>query len=405
MRYRLPVLAAGGILAAVSASVWLGDGPVVQAQTGARRATAAAVWTAPRTPWGDPDLEGIWRPAEISTPMERPVQFGTREFLTDEELAVLEKTGQAESEEEGRADPRFADHRPRNAAETATARPHEKALLGQEYNAWWQAGTQRKRSVWNRTSLIIDPPDGRLPALTPEALNRLEAREEARVGRGEADGPEDRNLGERCLTVLFRPGGRSGLSGVKQIVQAPGYVVMVYDGFTFPRIIPLDERPRLDNRIRQWLGDSRGRWEGDTLVVEVTNVNDKQDGGPIAASHNEYLPGIHQHQYFGSGTTGRVIERYTRVSPDRIEYQYTLNDPSVFMKPYTTLTPLEKANDYLMLENACHEGNYGMTNLLRGGRANEKSAVIAAEAETETRRQQMEELKKKTAEALKAAGR
>ena len=353
MRYRLLALGAVGILAAVSASMWLGDGV---------------------------------------------------------ELAALEKAGpalgqEAESEEKTRVDPRLADRRPRNAAETATARPHEKALLGQEYNAWWTAGSRRKRSVWNRTSLIIDPADGRMPALTPEALNRLEAREEARVGRSEADGPEDRNLAERCITVLFRGGGRSGLSRVKQIVQAPGYVVMVYDGLTFPRIIPLDGRPRLDNRIRQWLGDSRGRWEGDTLVVETTNINDKQDGGPIAPSHNEYLPGIHQHHYFGSGTTGRVIERYTRVSSDQIEYQYTLNDPSVFMKPYTTLTPLEKADDYLMLENACHEGNYGMANLLSGGRANEKSALIAAEAETETRRQQMGELKKKTAEALKGAGR
>ena len=411
MRYRWHAPALVG-MAAVTVNVWLVDGQIVGAQAGAQSATGEATWTTPRTDWGDPDLEGIWRAEAISTPTERPEHFGTREFLTDEEVAALEQgvaarepIAERESAEEVRADPRLGDRAPRLARETAAARPHEKALLGQEYNAWWTAGPQRERKVWNRTSLIVDPPDGLLPALNPDVLDRLEARDDARVGRSEADSPEDRNLGERCMSSLLRGVWRAGGFGAKRIVQGPGYVVMVHDGLTFARVIPLDGRPPLDDRIRQWLGDSRGRWEGDTLVVETRNINDKQDGGPIAPSHNEYLPeSRHQHHYFGSGSTAHVVERYTRVGPERIEYERTLTDLSVFTKPYTTIRPLEKADDHMMLENACHEGNYGMLNLLRGNRVHEDEALIAAEAETATRREQLEELRKRNAAVL-AAGR
>ena len=404
MRYRWHALALVG-MAAVTASLWLGGAQAAGAQA------VAAAQTTPRTSWGDPDLEGIWRAEATTTPLERPAELGTREFLTDEELAAMERelagldtTPERETEVETRADPRLQDRAPRLARETATARPHEKALLGQEYNAWWTAGPQRERKLWNRTSLIVDPPDGRLPALNPDVLERLAARDDARVGRGEADRPEDRNLGERCISVLLRGVWRSGFSA-KRIVQAPGYVVMVYDGLTFARIIPLDGRPAPDDRIRQWLGDARGRWEGDTLVVETTNINDKQDGGPIAPSHNEYLPeSRHQHHYFGSGADAHLVERYTRVGPDRIEYERTLTDPSVFTKPFTTIRPLEKADDHMMLENACHEGNYGMLNLLRGNRIHEDQGLIASDAETATRRQQLEELRQRNAELL-GAGR
>ena len=404
MRYRWHALALVG-MAALTAGLWLGGAQAAGAQA------VAAAQTTPRTAWGDPDLEGIWRAEATTTPMERPAELGTREFLTDEELAAMERelagldtTPERETEVETRADPRLQDRAPRLARETATARPHEKALLGQEYNAWWTAGPQRERKLWNRTSLIVDPPDGRLPALNPDVLERLEARDDARLGRGEADRPEDRNLGERCISVLLRGVWRSGFSA-KRIVQAPGYVVMVYDGLTFARIIPLDGRPAPDDRIRQWLGDARGRWEGDTLVVETTNINDKQDGGPIAPSHNEYLPeSRHQHHYFGSGADAHLVERYTRVGPDRIEYERTLTDPSVFTKPFTTIRPLEKADDHMMLENACHEGNYGMLNLLRGNRIHEDQGLIASDAETATRRQQLEELRQRNAELL-GAGR
>ena len=405
MRYRRYALALVGI-AAVTAGVSLGGGQTA----GAQGATGEAESTTPRTSWGDPDLQGIWRAESIATPMERPAEFGTREFLTDEELADMERELAAadapadrETESQTRADPRLASRAPRLATETESARPHEKALLGQEYNRWWTLGPQRERKLWNRTSIVIDPPDGRLPPLNPNILDRLEARDDARAGRGEADRPEDRNLGERCISSLLRGVWRSGFAA-RRIVQAPGYVVMVHDGFTFARIIPLDGRPPLDDRIRHWMGESRGRWEGDTLVVETTNINDKQDGGPIAPSHNEYLPGSrHQHHYFGSGADAHIVERFTRVSPERIEYERTFTDLSVFTKPYTTIRPLEHAPDHLMLENACNEGNYGMLNLLRGNRLHEDQNLIASEAETATRRQQLEELRRRNAERLAAA--
>jgi hypothetical protein len=352
----------------------------------------------------------VWQTEPSSTPLERPAQYGTRQFLTSEELAERDKGGTVAevTEEEGGANDRLASHAGRDEKENARARPHEAALLGKEYNAWWTAGPPRKPSgnpVWNRTSLIIDPPDGRLPAYTMAALNRLEAREAARKNRSEADGPEDRNLAERC--IAHELGGNSGGNfGTRQIIQAPGYVMMISDGMQQARIIPLDGRPQRDDRIRGWYGSARGRWEGDTLVVDITNINDKQDGGPIAPSHNELLPGIHQHHYFGTGATAKVTERFTRVLPNRIEYQYTLDDPSVYLKPYTILRPVEKLeDDYLMLENACHEGNYGMFSLLAGGRRHQKDAQIAADAEQKTRREQLEVLKKRTQEATSGGGR
>ena len=403
MRNRWLALASVG-LAAVVAGVWLVHGQVVGAQAGAQSATGDTSWITSRTSWGDPDLEGIWRSEAITTPMERPEHFGTREFLTDQELtAVQQELEPVEPTPAPDADQRLASRAPRLASETEQARPHEKALLGQEYNAWWTAGPQRERKMWNRTSLIVDPPDGRYPSLNPDVLERLEARDDAREGRGEADSPHDRNLGERCMPALLRGVWRSGGFGANRIVQSPGYVVMVNDGLTFARVIPVDGRPPLDDRIQQWLGDSRGHWEGDTLVVETRNINDRQDGGSIPPSHNEYLPeSRHQHHYFGSGATAHLVERYTRVGPDRIEYERTFTDPSVFTKPITTIRPLEKDDDFLMLENACHEGNYGMLNLLRGNRLHEEDNVIASDAETATRRGQLEELRRRNTELLDA---
>jgi hypothetical protein len=189
------------------------------------------------------------------------------------------------------------------------------------------------------------------------------------------------------------------------LLQSPGYVVLAYDGFVVARIIPLGGRPKLDSRIREWMGDARGRWEGDTLVVETTNVNDKQDGGSIPPSHEEYLPGsLHQHLYYGSGATAHIVERFTRVSPTRIEYQYTLDDPGVYVRPYTILRPLEKDDEFLMLENACHEGNYALKDLLSGARADENGALAAAKAEMETRRQQIQQIKKANAGRVEPGG-
>jgi hypothetical protein len=410
MRSRWLVVATVAAVGLLTGVLWYGTTDTVIAQS---QETRGPAYTPPRTPWGDPDLQGAWRPEAIATPMERPARFGTRQFLTEEELAAQAKAQpvqrQERSEEESSGgDARLASQAPRSTNDNSQSRPHEAFIRGLEYNAWWTAGApqNRQRKVWNRTSLIVDPPDGRMPAYAPSVLDRIEAKDAARVGRGEADSVHDRNTLERCLPALLGgQGAAAGLSDVKQILQAPGFVTMVYDGLTYARVIPVDGRPALDPRITNWLGEARGRWEGNTLVVEVTNINDKQDGGPIAASHNEFLPGTHQHNYFGSGAKASITERYTRVSPERIEYSFTLNDPETYARPYTILRPLEPADDFMFLENACHEGNYGMTSLLAGGRANEKSALIAAEVEAATRKEQLVEVRKRNAERLKASGR
>jgi hypothetical protein len=173
---------------------------------------------------------------------------------------------------------------------------------------------------------------------------------------------------------------------------------MVNDGFQDTRIIPID-RPPLDGRIREWTGESRGHWDGNTLVVETTNINDRQDGGPIASSHHPDSSGTLEERarryYFGSGLTAHITERFTRVLPNRIEYQYTLNDPSVYVKPYTMLRPLERADDFLMLESACHEGNYQMFGVLSGTRhGHEAEAKEAAQVEQLQRKADREILRK-----------
>lgn len=349
---------------------------------------ATKAWTHPKTPWGDPDLEGIWNPDGMRTPpMERPKGAQTAPFLTDQEIAALERAERdqfvtAIEEQKG----------PRSVAEVRNAPAFEKGIVGEEYNNFWMARPDRPRKVWNRPSLVIDPPDGRIPPLTPEAVKRIEAREAARRGRGEADSWEDRNLSERCINPAT-----SILNGAKQILQAPGYVAITLDALnvTSSRLIPLDGRPHVGKVIRSWFGDPRGHWEGNTLIVETTNFYPKQDGGPILPSRRPFV------QYLGSGETLRIVERFTRVSGDTIEYQYTVDDPSVYLKPYTVLRPLTRDDKYLATESACHEGNYGMKNLLTAGRANEAGALHAANEEARDRQPIVQEMKRRTAEALK----
>jgi hypothetical protein len=347
-----------------------------------------AAWKVPLTPWGHPDLQGIWNPdGMITPPVERPKEYGTREFLTDEEVASSER-GEA-AEFAAREDEQSG---PRSVEDIANAPGFEKKIYGQEYNNFWMARPDTIRKAWRRTSLVIEPPDGQIPPLTPQALQRLEAREQARRGRGEADSWEDRNTGERCITPAS-----SLLTTVKQIVQAPDYVLIKLDALnvTVARMVPLDGRPHVHPSVRSWLGDPRGHWEGNTLVVDTTNFEGRQDGGPIMPSRRPYL------RYLGSGDTMHLVERFTRVSDQQIEYRYTIEDPMVYLTPYTVLRPLTRDDRYLMTESACHEGNYGMRNLLSAGRANEKEALFVAEEEARERRAQLDVMKKRTAAALK----
>jgi hypothetical protein len=286
----------------------------------------AAASSVPRTPWGDPDLQGIWNFGTI-TPLERPAQFKDRATLTPEEVAKL---NQAEAL---RGDTRLDD----------ATRDVEVA-----YNSfWWDRG-----GAMNRTSLITDPPDGRLPPYTPEGRKR---RETLNV-RG-YESWASRALNERCLVYRPVPVRSSGYNNNNQIVQAPGYVAMLQEQIHEVRIIPLDGRPHLGQSIRPWLGDSRGRWEGNTLVVETTNFHPDSN-------------------YEGSGPNRTVIERFTLTDANTLSYEFTVNDPSTWTRPWTGQVPWQR-DEGPIFEYACHEGNYGMVHLLKGARVLEAEEAEA----------------------------
>ena len=278
-------------------------------------------WTPSRTPWGVPDLQGVWNNS-TTTPLERPRELAGKAFLTDAEASELDKQAQ------DRAD------RPPRAGDPGT------------YNQFWfDRGTRLRR-----TSLIVNPPDGRLPPMTPEGEQR------AGWQRG-ADSWENRTLAERCLTrgAPKRPGGYNNNF---LILQIPGYVVILQEMIHEVRFIPLDGRAHLPHGVRQWMGDSRGRWEGNTLVVETTNFTDK-----IVFNSFNCCP--------GSGSNLRLVERFTRVDADTIDYQYTVDDPTTYARPWTAAIPMRKIQGQIY-EYACHERNYGLENILRGARAQEK---------------------------------
>ncbi len=359
------------------------------AVTGITVTSQSSTWTQLRTSWGDPDLQGIWTNENTGTPMQRPAKYGDREFLTDEEVAELE--AQALSAYEQAlidADPAG----PRSAADVErTQGTIEEGIYGAEYNNVWMEQPQPPGSLrWQRTSLVVDPPHGQIPPFTPELIARVEAREAARRHRGEADTWEDRNLNERCM----KPQAATGLAGTVKIIQAPGLVAILPDGFQYPQLISLDGREQVSSKIRGWFGRPRGRWDGDTLVIETTNFNDKQDGGPVLPSRRPLA------FFLGSGETLRQVETYRRVGPDQIEYGLTIDDPSVYVEPYTVLRPMKLENDFMMLQSGCHEGNYGMPFILSAGRADEDYAMRAALEAAELREPEIAALKKRTEEWL-----
>ena len=286
-------------------------------------------WSLPRTPDGRPDLQGLWSNA-TTTPLERPGTLAGKPALTDEERAAL----QEEVNERVNAD-----------------RPPRPGDPGTYNEFWWERGT-----LTNQTSLIVDPPDGRLPPWTPETQSREDAR---RATRRTADSWEDRNLAERCIT-RGAPKLPGGYNNNFQILQTPGYIAILQEMIHEVRIIPLDGRPHLNPAIRMWLGDSRGRWEGDTLVVETTNYDDD----------------IRFNSYYccrGSGANQRIVERFTRIDADTIDYRFTVSDPTAFTKPFTISVPMQKFAGPIY-EYACHEGNISMEHILRGAREQEKAA-------------------------------
>jgi len=289
----------------------------------------------PRKPWGSPDLQGIWDLHSI-TPMERPDEFKDRAFLTEEEAAVLEQRAQFETLDEARQEDIERD-------------------LAKAYNDfWWDRATSVVPTL--RTSLVVDPPDGRVPPLTSEAAIRAEGEAARRplratggfeAGRGD-DTWLDRSLWERCITQgLPRVSSRAYNSNLK-IVQTPDHVALLYEQIHEVRIIPLNAMPHLHPGVRQYLGDSRGSWEGETLVVETTNFGE-------------------QTNFRGSTTGLRMVERFTRTDADTLLYQVTFDDPTTWTRPWTVEIPWQSTEGPLY-EYACHEGNYGMSGILSGGR-------------------------------------
>ena len=298
----------------------------------------------PRTAWGAPDLGGVWDFRTI-TPLERPDEFADKEVLTAEESAAREA----------------------RAVERNVDRPPPPGSTG-GYNRFWVDTPSFADNT--RTSLIEDPPDGKLPALRPDAPDQegslavdLPATRPIRyrVGGSGVDGPEDRGLAERCLLGFANgpPLLPGGYNQNIQVFQTTDHVVILNEMVHDPRIVPLDGRAHIPDGIDQWNGDARGRWEGDTLVVESRNFSDKRES---------YSPGVAR--AVGTGATLRLTERFTRVSDDTLRYEYTVDDPTTFSRPFTAVIPLRRS-EVPIFEYACHEGNYGMLNILRGAREDE----------------------------------
>ncbi len=302
------------------------------------KTAAAARWTPPRTTWGDPDLQGTWNNGTI-TPLERARGAGERELLSQDEAAEINE------QEDTRA-----EQRPKDPAQDVE-------LAYDQF--WWDRG----RSI-GRTSLIVDPKDGRLPPLTADGQKLLDARAAVRSKRGAYDSWVDRPLQERCIMYHGVPPLPTGYNNNYEITQTPGLVAILHEEIHEVRLIHTDGRPHVGSSIRQWLGDSRGHWEGDTLVVETTNFRD--DSGfrfPVDAK------------------TLRIVERFRRVGKDAIDYQFTVDNPSFYSQPWTATLPM-RPNDGPIFEYACHEGNYAIVNVLGGHRAEERQAAEAAKKES-----------------------
>ena len=288
----------------------------------------------PRTPWGAPDLRGVWNNSN-KTPLER-----------------------------------------RTEAEIERGQLAQQAVI--EATRGTGAGWLEQVAEADREALVIDPPDGRIPALLPAAKQRLIARENAREGRGEADSWLDRNSWERCITRTLPVAMIPNVYNANyHLLQTPDHVVVVMEMIHEARIIPLDGRPHVSDGVRQWLGDSRGRWEGDTLVVETERFNNRLDGGGYQPSH------VIQTGHRGPGGTLRLVERFRLVDANTIDYQFTVEDAETYAGPFTVSLPMTRRDtdsDPLnhLFEYACHEGNHGMMNLLSAGRTDEQQALEAA---------------------------
>jgi hypothetical protein len=292
----------------------------------------------PRTPDGHPDLQAIWD-FRSATPLERPARFAGREFMTAEEVGEYERL----------------------ALEREDGRPPDDARSLEEQSVhpvWWlDYGKNVVKTA--RTSLIVDPPDGRMPPQTAEARERLAARRAAAKNHGPADSYENRSLQERCITrglpEVTLPGP---YNNNLQIVQTSTYVALVTEMIHDARVVPMDGRPHHPAGLRSWMGDPRGRWEGDTLVVDSTNFTDRTN-------------------FRGAGANLHLVERLTRLDADTLEYRFTVEDPTTWTRPWTVSYPMVRTAGPIY-EFACHEGNYGLRDILTGARYEERVAEETA---------------------------
>ena len=290
----------------------------------------------PHTADGQPDLQGVWTNSTL-TPLERPAELAGKEFLTQQEAADYVKRTLQQVSSERRDGGAQVD-------------------VGRSYNEFWR-DRGNNLVADRRTSLIVDPPDGRIPPLTPAAKKRVD---EYRAWMQEhaTDGPEGRSLAERCIS--WATAGPPMLPGPYnsnyQIFQAPGYVAISIEMIHDVRIIPLDQRPHLPGSVRQWLGDSRGHWEGNTLVVETTNFTGTS-------------------RFRGATDNMRLIERFTRTDANTLTYDFTVEDPAVFSKPWSASIPMSKSAGPIY-EYACHEGNYAVPGILGGARKQEAANQV-----------------------------
>ncbi|MEP7308414.1 MAG: hypothetical protein ABJA98_23165 [Acidobacteriota bacterium] len=309
-------------------------------------AKADRSYVQPRTPDGQPDLQGVWTNATL-TPLERPADLAGKELLTRQEAADYQQRVLARWDRDNRGGGPETD-------------------LGRAYGSvWWDADA--RLVPMTRTSLLVAPPDGKLPPLTAAAQQRIDA---SRIARQQhpADGPEDRPLMDRCLwwpavgppmlPSFANNSPYSPLVSNYQFLQGPGYVAIVNEILHETRMVPLDGRPHLSQKIRKWMGDSRGRWDGNTLVIDTTNFTAKS-------------------QFRGTGEQLHLVERLTRTDVDDILYEFTVDDPASFTRPWSASIPMIKSQDPIF-ENACHEGNYGLRFLLGIARWEENTKEAAA---------------------------
>jgi len=344
MRHRLIMLLAVTVLMTLVAF-----GQAAAAGSEAKAAPAIAkAWTQPKTPWGDPDLQGTWTSDDcIGAPMNRQASFGDRKYYTEQELAQTEQGIERQQQNDL----------------VETIAPDARVTTGPPGH-WGE----RARRPCRQTSLVVDPPNGRTPDLTADARRRP-IPEGAGNNNPKADSWEDFSYYIRCISrgvtgsifpVIYGNG--------QQIVQGPGYVTILQEMVHEARVIPLNGRPHASPNVRSYMGDARGHWEGNTLVVETTNFLANKTGIGLNGGGTPTSDAL------------RLVERYTRTSPNEIHYEVTIDDPKTFVKPFRVAFPITQEPGYRNFEYACHEGNYAMFDSLSGARAQEKKAAAAKAA-------------------------